>query len=229
MLAPPPERVEKRCLFLLTPANTSLLGHAAHRWTHVRVPAPPGEAHGWVRRHSRVPKILSHAFFGATPTVYVDAKRNWPGPQRAVGGKSTPGRPSEQLGPGRSIHERRLGLGGLECSKRGSRRRRPRRDRRRGILLGGSASRDAPAGQVVSFYRAARAGRRSARGSGRPPLGAWSGADGSFQGTFADGDVANEVVVEARLRHLASSLKTRGCDARARVAVHRSGTREAAQ
>jgi hypothetical protein len=85
-LAAPPEGVEKRCLFLLMPANTSLLGHAAHRWTHVRVPAPPGDAHGWVRRHSRVPKILSHAFFGATPTVYVDAKRAWPGPQHSVEG-----------------------------------------------------------------------------------------------------------------------------------------------
>ena len=63
-----------------------LLGHAAHRWTHVRVPAPPGEAHGWVRRHSRVPKILSHAFFGATPTVYVDAKRDTPGSQHAAEG-----------------------------------------------------------------------------------------------------------------------------------------------
>ena len=61
-------------------------------------------------------------------------------------------------------------------------------DRLSALLLGGAASRDAPSGQVVSFYRAARAGRRSARGSGRPPLGAWSGADGSFQGTFADGD-----------------------------------------
>ena len=68
------------------PANTSLLGHAAHWWTHVRVPSPPGEARGWVRRHSRVPKILSHAFFGATPTVYVDAKRNWPGPQHSAEG-----------------------------------------------------------------------------------------------------------------------------------------------
>ena len=85
-LAAPPEGVEKRCLFLLVPANTSLLGHASHRWTHVRVPAPPGEAHGWVRRHSRVPKILSHAFFGATPTIYVDAKRGWPGPQHSAEG-----------------------------------------------------------------------------------------------------------------------------------------------
>ena len=95
-LAAPPEKVEKRCLFLLMPANTSLLGHAVHRWTHVRVPAPPGEAHGWVRRHSRVPTILSHAFFGATPTVYVAAKRPWRAPReeraaaRAAAGGTAP-------------------------------------------------------------------------------------------------------------------------------------------